>query len=87
MATLTIKQLDDGVTKRLSERAAKSGRSIEDEAREILAAAVGKAISGKELLERFREAFGAENGADLDLPKRGVGDRPPLDFSGPEYDL
>ena len=40
MATLTIRKVDDGVRDRLKERAQRSGRSMEAEAREILAAAV-----------------------------------------------
>ncbi len=38
MATLTIRRLDDEVYERLRERARSNGRSLEAEAREILAA-------------------------------------------------
>jgi plasmid stability protein len=38
MASITIRNLDDSVKKRLRIRAAENGRSMEEEAREILAA-------------------------------------------------
>lgn len=41
MAALTIRNLDDDVKAKLRARAAKHGRSMEAEAREILTAAVG----------------------------------------------
>ncbi|TFV55769.1 Arc family DNA-binding protein [Geodermatophilus sp. DF01-2] len=40
MATLTIRDLDDGIRDKLRVRAAEHGRSMEAEVREILAAAV-----------------------------------------------
>ena len=45
MASITIRQLDDDLKKRLRLRAARNGRSMEDEARTILrhAAAAGEA--------------------------------------------
>jgi plasmid stability protein len=42
MGTLTIRDLDDAVKDRLRVRAATNGRSMEAEARAILAAAVGE---------------------------------------------
>lgn len=82
MATLTIRQLDDDVKEKLRVRAAKAGRSMEEEAREILSEAVGakRYATGKELYALSRELFGGDKGIDLDLPPRGVGDRPPPDF-------
>src|ERR1039457_1055377 len=47
MASITIRQLDEALKKRLRLRAAKSGRSVEDEVRTILRAAE----SGREALE------------------------------------
>ncbi|HSL81057.1 MAG TPA: ribbon-helix-helix protein, CopG family, partial [Pseudolabrys sp.] len=40
MASLTVRQLDEKLKKRLRLRAAKSGRSVEDEVRTILREAV-----------------------------------------------
>lgn len=82
MAVLTIRKLDEDVKTRLRIRAAQNGRSMEEEARVILAAALDEAAgrSGSLLVERFRQAFGAENGVDLELPSR-ENDRPLPDFS------
>jgi phosphopantothenoylcysteine decarboxylase/phosphopantothenate--cysteine ligase len=51
MASLTIRQLDERLKKLLRLRAARSGRSVEDEVRTILKAAADEA--GTEILERF----------------------------------
>ena len=51
MASLTIRQLDERLKKLLRLRAAKSGRSVEDEVRTILRAAADE--TGTEVLERF----------------------------------
>jgi len=81
MATLTIRKLDDTVHERLRVRAAEAGHSMEEEAREILAEAVSsKRLTVGEFYARSRELFGKGKGIDLDLPARGVGDRPPPDF-------
>ena len=47
MASLTVRQLDDALKKRLRLRAARNGRSVEDEVRTILrsAAADGEAFA------------------------------------------
>src|SRR5664280_1581683 len=49
MASITIRQLDEALKKRLRMRAAKSGRSVEDEVRTILRAAAAE--TGLEALE------------------------------------
>jgi phosphopantothenoylcysteine decarboxylase/phosphopantothenate--cysteine ligase len=51
MASLTVRQLDDGLKKLLRLRAARNGRSMEDEIRVILRAAADQA--GNEILEQF----------------------------------
>src|SRR5262245_51688076 len=54
MASITIRQLDDDLKKRLRLRAARNGRSMEDEARTILrSAAAGEDAGGA---KRTREA-------------------------------
>ncbi len=82
MAALTIRKLDDGVKSRLRLRAAKNGRSMEDEARHILSAAVNEKPAkpvnqGHQIVEAFREAFGPLGGVDLELPSRKSGWAPP----------
>jgi phosphopantothenoylcysteine decarboxylase/phosphopantothenate--cysteine ligase len=51
MASLTVRQLDDTLKKLLRLRAARNGRSMEDEIRVILRAAADQA--GGEILEQF----------------------------------
>jgi phosphopantothenoylcysteine decarboxylase/phosphopantothenate--cysteine ligase len=51
MASLTVRQLDDKLKKLLRLRAARNGRSMEDEVRVILRAAADQA--GNEILEQF----------------------------------
>ena len=47
MASLTVRQLDEKLKKRLRLRAAKSGRSVEDEVRTILREALTRCEEGK----------------------------------------
>ncbi|MBC6428089.1 MAG: hypothetical protein GDA55_02505 [Cellvibrionales bacterium] len=72
MGSLTIRDLDDEVKKRLRVRAAERGHSMQEEARIILGASLGvvRGMPGKELVKVMRELFGPENGVDLDLPPR-----------------
>ncbi|MFT4294306.1 MAG: plasmid stabilization protein [Micropruina sp.] len=79
MATLTIRGLDDQVKADLRLRAARNGRSMEAEAREILARAVAPASRtglGTRLRERFR---GLD--PDLDIPPRTDRGRPIPDLA------
>lgn len=89
VATLTIRKLDDRVKEALRLRAARAGRSMEDEARSILTRAV-RGVTGPELLERASSLFGPEGGVDrdeapLDAP-RDVG-RQPVDFGQEEPEV
>lgn len=68
MATLTIRDLDDQVKAGLRVRAAHNGRSMEAEARVILADAVARGPRSG-LGTRIRERFG-ESGSSLDIPPR-----------------
>ena len=56
MATLNIRKLPDEVHQALRVRAARHGRSMEAEAREILADACRPRLSGEETARRLREA-------------------------------
>lgn len=73
MATITVRDLDDEVQRRLKERAAANNRSMEAEARAILSEAVRIdtfVTDWLTLADDFRREFG---GIDLELPERSVG--------------
>src|ERR1700747_574065 len=71
MATLTIRQLDERTKTRLRVRAAHHGRSMEEEAREILRSALSSAPPAKgNLAEAIRRRFAAFGGLELKLPRR-----------------
>jgi antitoxin FitA len=82
-SSLLIRNLADGVKTELRVRAARNGRSMEEEARLILAAALAPpsrlAPDGLpwSLGETARLFFGPENGIDLDLPPREPMREPP----------
>ncbi len=77
MATITIRQLDDRTKARLRVRAAEHGRSMEEEAREILRSAlVQKAASGS-LSQRIRRRLAPFGGVDLKIPPRDAMREPP----------
>lgn len=81
MANITIRNLDDDVKTRLQVRAAKHHRSMEEEARIILGAAVNGGRTGRrDLAELIRECFAPLGGVELELPPRGPMREPP-DFS------
>ncbi|MGB9032615.1 MAG: hypothetical protein WCC27_20995 [Acidobacteriaceae bacterium] len=86
MATLTIRKLDDTVKTKLRIRAAENGRSMEEEARAILEKTLTAAPSAPRgnMAERIRRRFEPLGGVELDIPPR-TGDRPLVDFSGPEF--
>jgi len=70
MNTLTIRNLDSAVKDKLRMLAARHGRSMEAEVREILRAAVMQAKSDRGLGSRIYARFAAEGGVELDLPAR-----------------
>ena len=85
IATLTIRNLDDGIKQRLRERAAKNGRSMEEEARVVL----GELDGGQDLrfdsagsYARIRAIVEPIGGIDLQAPPPrtaeypGYSDRP-----------
>jgi plasmid stability protein len=81
MASITIRRLDDAVKAKLRVRAAKHGRSMEEEAREILKAGVNAKPAAKmNLADAIRRHFIPLGGVDLVLPKRQPM-RPPPDFA------
>ena len=79
MASITIRNLDDGLKRRLRACAAENGRSMEEEARDILRRTVGEAPPSKDLGRAIHARFAALGGVELDLPARGPM-RPPPKF-------
>lgn len=70
MASITVDNIDDGLKQRLRVRAAGHGRSMEEEAREILREVVGNGIPPDDLAAAIRERVAALGGVDLDIPER-----------------
>jgi plasmid stability protein len=72
MASITIRKLPENTKRRLRIRAARNGRSMEQEARELLEAGLAQAESEpKDLGEAIRRIFAPLGGVDLKIPPRG----------------
>lgn len=77
MASITIRQLPEATKRKLRIRAAQHGRSMEQEAREILKSELHKAPernrppkTGQDLFKSIREIFEPLGGVDLKIPPR-----------------
>lgn len=71
MASITIGNLDDGLEQRLRVRAAKHGRSMGDEARDILRGALATSEPpARNLADAIRARLLSVGGVELDLPPR-----------------
>ncbi|EKS6729950.1 plasmid stabilization protein [Enterobacter hormaechei] len=78
MTTMTIRNIDEGLKARLRVQAAQHGRSMEDEARDILRAALStEAARGSSLVEAIRARVEPLGGIELDLPAREAIRHPP----------
>ena len=78
MASITIRKLDEQTKARLRVRAAHRQRSMEDEARNILRAALAEEDSApRNLAETIRRRFKPLGGIDLRLPVREPMREPP----------
>ncbi len=66
---LTVRNLDPLVQSKLRERAARNGRSMEAEARAVIAAAVNEDTQPTDLAASIRKHF-AGSEVDLQLPRR-----------------
>jgi plasmid stability protein len=71
MASITIRNLDDDVKRRLRVRAAEHGRSMEEEARDILRQVVGQPSAPRNLGHAIHARFAAAGGIDLAPVERG----------------
>ena len=78
MASITIRKLDERVKTRLRIRAASHGRSMEEEAREILRTALADPPEELNLAEAIRRRIEPLGGVILDIPKRQRIRRPPV---------
>lgn len=70
MASLTVRNLDDALKRRLRLRAAGHGRSMEEEVREILRTTLGPSPAPADLGQSIHARFAALGGVELDLPAR-----------------
>lgn len=69
--TMTIRNIDDALKARLRVQAAQHGRSMEDEARDILRAALSaEPVRGPLLVEAIRARIEQLGGIELELPAR-----------------
>jgi plasmid stability protein len=79
MASITIRRLDDKVKAKLQIRAASHGRSMEEEAREILREGLqSRPIPRLNLAEAIRRYVEPLGGVDLKLQPREPARRPPV---------
>ena len=71
MASITIRRLDERVKTKLRVRAARNGRSMEEEARLLLSAALKeKPKPATNLVEAIRREFAPLGGVELEIPPR-----------------
>lgn len=70
MASVSVRDLDDGVKERLRVRAARHGRSMEAEIRGILTEAVSEPAAVDGLFEVLLDRFAEARGVELELPAR-----------------
>jgi antitoxin FitA len=81
VASITIRNLDDVLKRKLRVRAAHRNHSMEDEARDILRAALAQeSAPAGNLADAMRRRIEPLGGIELSLPPRGPMREPP-DFS------
>ncbi len=78
MASITVRNLDEDLKKRLRIRAAQHGNSMEQEVRNILKAALRQEpMTGLDLVKAIRARFEPLGGMELELPPREPMREPP----------
>lgn len=78
MASITVRNLEEGLKRRLRVRAAENGRSMEEEARVILRTALYHHPSAREnLAATIRARFAPLGGVELEIPPRSPMRKPP----------
>lgn len=71
VTTMTIRNIDEPLKAKLRIRAAEHGRSMEEEARDILRSALNaEPETGQAMLDAIRQRLGPDGGYDLELPPR-----------------
>ena len=79
MASLTIRNIDDSLKARLRLRAARHGRSMEEEARQLLRQSLLREKSSTGLGSRIAQRFAPSGGVELPEVTRSI-PRPPPRF-------
>lgn len=77
MASITIRNLEDDLKRRLRVRAAQHGRSMEEEVRDILRLAVRERHQQQNLAASIRSRLAPLGGVELDIPTRERMREPP----------
>jgi plasmid stability protein len=77
MSSITIRDLDPALKTRLRVRAARAGRSMEEEVRVILRAALAERGSERGFGSAVHELFAVVGGVELTLPRREPAREPP----------
>jgi antitoxin FitA len=82
MASMTIRNLDEQLKRRLRTRAARHGRSMEEEARDILRSALATSLQPSDnMAAAIRRRIRETGGVVLEIPTREPV-RDPVDFDG-----
>ena len=78
MASIIVRNLDEGLKRKLRLRAAANGRSMEAEARDILHTALNRQPAAPQnLATAIRARFAPLGGVELELPPRSPMREPP----------
>ena len=78
MASIIVRNLEEGLKRRLRIRAAENGRSMEEEVRDILRTALyGQPPAQKDLANAIRARFAPLGGVELETPPRSRMRKPP----------
>lgn len=78
MATITVRNLEDGLKRRLRIRAAEHGKSMEEEVRDILRAALEEEpATARDIYRTIRAHVEPLGGIELELPPREPIREPP----------
>ena len=83
MATIVIRKLDESVKRKLQIRAARNGRSMEAEARDLLRDSLRdsrRIVTTVGLGTAIHELFAPLGGVELEIPPRRKSHRPVPDF-------
>ena len=78
MASITVRNLEEGLKRRLRIRAAENGRSMEEEVRVILRTALyHRPPAQQDLASAIRARFAPLGGVELEIPPRSPMRKPP----------